>query len=77
MHHFFTSSAFIVENDEKTYIFTQKWLDHLLLMKLYLEIIVTDRTKLVSKRARGIKERQVLMFSHVGGSSPYTSEGES
>ena len=31
-------------------------------MTLYLEIIVIDRTKLVSKQ----KKRQVLMFSHVG-----------
>jgi len=71
LYHFFTSSAFIVEKDEKTYIFTQKWLNHLLLMTLYLEIIVTDRTKLVSKQ----KKRQVLMFSHVGGTPPCTSEG--
>ena len=52
-----------MENYEKTYIFTQKWLDHLLLMTLYLEIIVTDRTKLVSKQ----KKRLVLLFSYGGG----------
>ena len=40
-------------------------------MTLYLEIIVTDCTKLVSKQ----KKRQVLMLSHVGGTPPCTSEG--
>ena len=60
-----------MENYEKTYIFTQKWLDHLLLMTLYLEIIVTDRTKLVSKQ----KKRLVLLFSHVGGYSPLYVRG--
>ena len=32
----------LLKKVEKTFIFTQKWLDHLLLMTSYLVTIVTD-----------------------------------
>ena len=42
---------------KKTCIFTQKWLDHLLLMTSYLVTIATDHHLLVSKCARGMNEQ--------------------
>ena len=37
-----TRFSFIVEKVEKTFNFTQKWLDHLLLMTSYLVTLETD-----------------------------------
>ena len=42
LHHFIPSFTFIADSISKTCTFTQKWLDHLLLMTSYLATIVTD-----------------------------------
>jgi len=47
-----TRFTFIVEKVEKTCTFTQKWLDHLLLMTSYLVTIATDH-----HCARGMNEQ--------------------
>ena len=55
-----TRFTFIVERIlKKTCIFTQKWLDHLivLLMTSYLVNIATAITELVSKCAQGMNEQ--------------------
>ena len=48
-----TQFTFIVE---KTYTFTQKWLDHLLLMTSYLVTIAMTIAELVSKCVRGMNK---------------------
>ena len=47
----------MLEKVGKTCTFTQKWLDHLLLMTSYLVTIKTDITDLDSKCARGMNEQ--------------------
>ena len=45
---------------KKTYIFTEKWLDHMLLITSYLVTIATDH-QLVSKCVRGMNEQLLKM----------------
>ena len=51
-----TRFTLFLKEVEKTCIFTQNWLDHLLLVTSYLVTIATITT-LVSKCARGINEQ--------------------
>ena len=46
---------------KKTYIFTEKWLDHMLLITSYLVTIATAITKLVSKCVQGMNELLLKM----------------